>query len=196
MDHQGGEQHENQPGSPERVVIPPRVYVASLSDYNDGRLHGAWIDAAVDDDELHERVQTMLAASPLPGAEEWAIHDFEGFAGLELHEYESLETVATIARGIAAHGAAFAAFVRLVGTSEAGDERRFEDMFLGHYESMADVAQQLADDLGLEAKLDRLADGLRPYVVVDYDALGRDLGTELGEEPAPDGGIFVFNLHV
>jgi len=52
-----------------------RIYVASLSDYNAGRLHGAWIDATQDADEIEAEVQEMLAASPEPIAEEWAIHD-------------------------------------------------------------------------------------------------------------------------
>ena len=57
----------------------PRIYVASLADYNEGRLYGAWIDAAQDPDDLGKAVEQMLAAAPSPCAEEWAIHDYEGF---------------------------------------------------------------------------------------------------------------------
>ena len=39
--------------------------------------------------------------SPSPGAEEWAIHDYEGFGPLRLDEFESLENVAKVAAGIA-----------------------------------------------------------------------------------------------
>ena len=84
----------------------PRIYVASLSDYNAGRLHGAWIDAAVEPDVLTESINDMLRTSPEPGAEEWAIHDYEGFGPLRLGEYESLTTVSTIAQGIAENGPA------------------------------------------------------------------------------------------
>src|SRR5580704_284540 len=65
----------------------PRIYVASLSDYNAGRLHGAWISAAQTAEELSESVQEMLNSSPSPGAEEFAIHDFDGFGPLRLNEY-------------------------------------------------------------------------------------------------------------
>lgn len=41
-----------------------RIYVASLADYNAGRLHGEWIDAHQTADELHSAVTAMLAASP------------------------------------------------------------------------------------------------------------------------------------
>lgn len=90
---------------------PPRIYVASLSDYNAGRLHGAWIDAVQEIDELHGAIADMLAGSSTGRAEEWAIHDYEGFGPVELSEYESLANVARLARGIAEHGPAYAAWV-------------------------------------------------------------------------------------
>ena len=47
--------------------------------------------------------------SPEPLAEEWAIHDYEGFGSLRLSESESFQTVSAIAAGIAKHGGAFTA---------------------------------------------------------------------------------------
>jgi antirestriction protein len=38
----------------------------------------------------------MLADSPIPGAEEWAIHDYEDFEGASLSEYASFETVCAL----------------------------------------------------------------------------------------------------
>src|SRR3954468_4463852 len=77
------EQHEAESS------VQPRIWVASLSDYNSGTLHGAWIDAARDESELQADIETMLAASPLTAAtgepaEEWAIHDSDGFAPLRI----------------------------------------------------------------------------------------------------------------
>ena len=91
--------------APEREerAAHPRIYVASLADYNDGRLHGAWIDAAQDVQALRRCIQNMLDASPSPGAEEWAIHDYEGFEFVQLSEFESIETVSRAALGIAEH---------------------------------------------------------------------------------------------
>lgn len=51
----------------------PRIYVACLAAYNSGCLHGRWIDATTPD-EIWEQVRAMLADSPVPDAEEWAIH--------------------------------------------------------------------------------------------------------------------------
>ena len=43
----------------------PRIYVACLAAYNNGRLHGRWIDAT-DPHKVWEQVNAMLAASPEP----------------------------------------------------------------------------------------------------------------------------------
>ena len=45
----------------------PRIYVACLAAYNNGCLHGRWIDATTPDEVMAE-VCAMLAASPLPDA--------------------------------------------------------------------------------------------------------------------------------
>src|ERR1039458_3263956 len=80
--------------------LAPRIYAASLSDYNSGRLDGEWIDADQEADELAADVQAMHDASPTPGAEEWAVHDYEGFVPVRLSEYETLATISRVARGI------------------------------------------------------------------------------------------------
>jgi antirestriction protein len=70
--------------------------VASLSDYNAGILHGEWIDADQTADELHTAVRELLERSPSDlGAEEFAIHDYEGFGHYQPDEYDSLVTTLT-----------------------------------------------------------------------------------------------------
>ena len=72
-------------GSPEREHWPePQIWIASLADYNNGHLRGAWIDATQDPEDLHAATQRILSESQEPGAEEWAIHDYDGF-GPEFH---------------------------------------------------------------------------------------------------------------
>ena len=93
MDGQTGQQ-----GSPDSVE--PRIYVASLSDYNNGHLHGRWISAAQDPDLIYDEIHQMLATSPSPQAEEWAIHDYEGFTPHDICETEDIPTIARIAMEI------------------------------------------------------------------------------------------------
>ncbi len=67
-----------------------RIYVACLASYNNGILFGQWIDATQELDDLYAELRAMLKASPIPDAEEWAIHDYEGFEGLRLSEYTGI----------------------------------------------------------------------------------------------------------
>tara|TARA_Y100001973_G_scaffold91218_1_gene139613 strand:+ start:246 stop:407 length:162 start_codon:yes stop_codon:yes gene_type:complete len=41
-----------------------RIYVADLAAYNNGILHGVWIDSTQDIDNIHEQINNMLASSP------------------------------------------------------------------------------------------------------------------------------------
>lgn len=47
-------------------MIERRIYVACLAAYNNGVLHGRWIDATTDADEMQEAVWKMLKKSPYP----------------------------------------------------------------------------------------------------------------------------------
>jgi len=188
------EHQDDQTNPEEERKAQPRIYVASLADYNEGRLHGAWIDAAQDEDELGRCVKEMLARAPSPGAEEWAIHDYEGFGLLRLDEFESLASVAKVASGIAEHGPAFAAWAAHVGAdSEAIDE--FEDAYMGEWESAVAFAEEMLDDMGhIEEIMRGVPAHLAAYVQIDYEGFVRDLvrNGELATLETPDGGVYVF----
>jgi len=172
----------------------PRIYVASLSDYNNGRLHGAWIDAAQDERSLHRCIQEMLRASPCPGAEEWAIHDYDGFDFVYLSESESLHTVSRIARGIARHGRAFAAWASEVGV-DSPDLDQFEDVYLGRWESGRAFAEEMLDELGCLEDFNRhIPEHLAPYITFDYESFINDLvfNGDISTVEDSDGSVFVF----
>jgi antirestriction protein len=174
--------------------IVPRIYVASLYDYNAGILHGTWIEADQDPEDIQEAIDGMLLASPSGHqAEEWAIHDFEGFNGLHLGEWENLTHVSTVAKGIAEHGLAFAHWATLAATDEELDG--FDDAYLGHWQSVADYARDVREDRGLFEQVEaHVPENLRPYVTLDVSAYGRDLllGGDIAAAEG-DGGIYVFS---
>lgn len=153
-----------------------RIYVACLAAYNGGKLHGAWIDADQPVEDIRTAVDDMLASSPEPGAEEFAIHDYEGFGPLHLGEWESLERVSAIARGIAEHGEAFAAWLSYDPSRDPADHTAFEDAYLGEWDSLKAYAEDYADSSGLDDLAERAGS---PYIRVDIDALERDLDIEL-----------------
>jgi antirestriction protein len=167
----------------------PRIYVACLAAYNNGRLHGEWIDADQSADELHEAVARMLAASPQPGAEEWAIHDYEGFGSLRLCEYESLERVAAIAAGIAEHGDAFSAWLSYDESQDVTDMQSFEDAYRGEWDSLRAYAEDYAESTGMYDAAEKAGSS---YVVVDIDMLTRDLDIELYTVESDHGTVYVF----
>ena len=71
------------------------LYVACLASYNNGILHGAWIEGSdlEDLDCLKEAIEAVLEASPEPGAEEYAIHDHEGLPDFLRGEWPNLSDV-------------------------------------------------------------------------------------------------------
>ena len=70
-----------------------RIYVACLAAYNNGYLHGAWIEAQSDTEAMQEEITEMLKASPVKDAEEWAIHDLEDLPRI-FGEFLSLDSIA------------------------------------------------------------------------------------------------------
>lgn len=152
----------------------PRIYVASLADYNAGWLHGRWIDADQDADTIHAQIATMLAESREPIAEEWAIHDYENFDGLRLSEYADIATVAEAARLIVQHGPVFghlmSHFGGLSGLEEA--ERYMQDGYRGAFDRLEDYVEELIGDCYGDA-VAKLPDFIRYHI--DYEGIGHDL---------------------
>ena len=124
-----------------------RVYVACLAAYNNGILHGKWldlIDYGFDADCLQEAIDEVLAESPIEDAEEWAIHDYEGFA-CNVSENHDLDDLCEQARLLHKHGAAYRAYLSWRGI-EYASESDFDDAYSGEWNSESDFAQNLLDD--------------------------------------------------
>lgn len=167
------------------IVADCRVYVASLADYNAGRLHGVWVDAAQDAEAIQAEVDEMLSASREPVAEEWAIHDFEGFGSWRLGEWESFETVSAVACAIEEHGPAVVLWVDYRGdVVEAVGS--FEEAYIGEM-SVSEYAEKwLADVYSPDWSA-------LPWQYFDHDQFARDL--ELGGDVVElDGHLFRGNV--
>lgn len=143
-----------------------RIYVACLASYNDGILHGHWIDAEQDAGSIHDGIKAMLDASPIAEAEEWAIHDYEGFEGASISEYQGIDSVADIAAFISEHGKLGAELINHFGDLDEA-KAAITDHYAGEYESLADFARELTEDTG------EIPESLRFYI--DYDRMARDL---------------------
>lgn len=147
-----------------------KIYVACLAAYNNGILHGRWIDAEQEVDDLYADVREMLAASPMTDAEEWAIHDYEGFEGASISEYTGIEEVAELAAFIGEHGEIGGKLIGYFG--DLGDAKKtIEEAYAGEYRSLADFAEELTEETG------EVPERLRSYI--DYERMARDL--EIGD---------------
>ena len=144
----------------------PRIYVACLAAYNNGHLHGAWIKVT-DADEIIAAVQDMLANSPIPEAEEWAIHDYEGFAGAELSEWASFETVCELAEFLGEYGELGANLIAHFSGDLEQARAQLED-YAGEHKSLGVFAEQLHEETGTQ-----IPEALQYHI--DWDGLGRDM---------------------
>jgi antirestriction protein len=128
----------------------PSIYVACLASYNNGVLHGVHIDLeeGIEESDVWDRIKAMLAESKEPDAEEWAIHDFEGFHPIRLGESEWIGRVLVWAEGIREGGDAYKHWVVDVLGRDYGQDPsvysldNFRDAFIGEYDSLAAYGQE------------------------------------------------------
>ncbi|MEM9520400.1 MAG: antirestriction protein ArdA [Actinomycetota bacterium] len=174
-----------------KATIRPRIYVASVADYNNGHLHGKWLDAAQPVEDLNDQVNAMLRTSTQPNAEEYAIHDHEGWHGWTPNEYTALGTIARAGAGLVEHGPAFGHWLHYTGEITDDATERFEGAYLGEWTSMLDYAEHLTEDIGVSIQVD--PESWSHYVHFDHQTLARDLEVELHAADSRIGGIFLFD---
>jgi len=152
--------------------LQPEIYVADLSAYNHGYLHGEWLDPTLGKEQLLEDIQKMLSRSPIlniyPGeaVEEYAIHDYSDFYEAELSEYPNLDDVVDTACFLLKHGRLGAALIGYCCNLEEAQEA-MEDRYCGEFVSVEDYAYELLNDTS------EIPQHLEPYI--DYEKYARDL---------------------
>ena len=165
----------------------PRIYVACLAAYNNGYLHGAWIDADQDAGEIRDVIATMLALSPIEHAEEYAIHDHEGFEGVAMSAYAGIDKVARMGAFIAEHGALGAGLLEQFGGNMDEAETALEDCYHGQFASLAYYMEELTTESIT------IPQALRYYV--DWEAMARDaeMSGDLFTIETAHGDVHVFS---
>jgi antirestriction protein len=165
-----------------------RIYVACLSSYNAGELHGRWIDATQGADHIREEVAAMLAESKHEPHEEWAIHDSEGLG--KVGEYDDFDDIAALADALEEHGDAFLAYRDHVGDDATPE--RFQEAFRGEHRSVADYAEDFAREVYDLDKMGPMAQ------YIDFDKFGHDMeiNGDIFSEDAPGGMVWIFDNNV
>lgn len=200
--------------------VSPSIYVSVLADYNNGYLHGTWIDATQSVDDIWQDIYKLYITSNepnvtatvcnecdhitlynhnkcsscnstnikiVPRAEEYAIHDYEGFKSFTVSEYSSIEEIADMAVVLSnvCDDDDLATITFLEGLHEGLDtiKDKIDDVTLYHG-SRGDYAEELITDIC------QIPDLLIHYI--DYDKFGRDLEIN-GEIVEIEHDVYVTN---
>ena len=147
----------------------PQIYVACLAAYNNGRLHGMWIDATQEVEEILEQIAAMLSKSPEPGAEEYAIQGYEGFHGLDIEKDDSIEDVQEKALFILERGELGTKLLNYYRGNLEYAQETLEESYYGEYENELDYATEFFD----ECYLNEVPEPARYYI--SYDRFTRDI---------------------
>ena len=179
-----------------------RAWVGSLAAYNAGRLIGAWIDLDGKDaedvaEEAREAMRPMIAGfmGEAQAFDEIWIFDHEGLGGLVSGECNVVEAVrAAEVLAEVDDADAFRAYCEGLGPTNIDLDSVAEDFreaYAGEWSSMADYAEDLAEDTG---SLADVPEHFRPYI--DFESYGRDLvlGGDYWTADAP-GGVYVFRSY-
>lgn len=195
-----------------------RIYVACLASYNNGVLHGRWIDlGGTDEETVQEEIAAMLRESPcpnvevdcpecggrklsllpcplcrgkgkVPSAEEWAIHDYEGFPS-SFGEYASIGELLRYANLHEKYGAAFEVWYRNADADIKTDEDAFNEAYEGEFDELSDWAERFIEETGL---LSNVPDELARYFDTEAYARDYELGGDIWSARDSHGRLHVF----
>ena len=151
------------------TIQKPTIYVACLSSYTNGILYGAWVDATQEVENILAQIKQLLANGPMPGAEEFAVHDFRGFGFFRIDEYEDIEEIHEKALFITEQGELGTELIVYYAGDLEEAKKALENNYRGVHESELDYAMQLFD----ECYLHDIPESIQYYV--DYDKFCRDI---------------------
>lgn len=130
----------------------PAIYVACLAAYNNGYLHGVWIDATQDVALIHKEISNMLKCSPCPNAEEWEIHTTSNM-GNSLPQFANIKTVHDYALFIAEYGELGEAVLDYAYDLDHA-KHLMDECYHGKYDSEEDYVRQFYEDcMGISSHL-------------------------------------------
>tara|TARA_B110000879_G_scaffold188595_1_gene251387 strand:+ start:2055 stop:2573 length:519 start_codon:yes stop_codon:yes gene_type:complete len=150
-------------------LLEPRIYVACLASYNNGILHGEWIDVSDDENEIWDGIKAVLDSSSISNAEEYAIHDYEYFEGFDICECEHPSSVIEKATLAIEHGVLASLIQHHIGLEISEIDEYLANNPPIEAESELSFATELFNDI----YDGQIPDNIWPYI--DYEYFARDL---------------------
>lgn len=160
----------------------PQVWVGCLAAYNQGDLHGEWIECSYGSEHINERIAHIIKTSPAADAEEWLIFDQQDMG--DIGENESPKYLAEVAEFILEHDELALICLDNVHGNLKEAESMIENYY-GCYQSQEEFGWEMLENQGIE-----IPDALLWYF--DAKAYGRDLLTSY-DAILSDGKIYVFD---
>jgi antirestriction protein len=163
-----------------------KIYVACLAAYNNGQLHGSWIEVSTDVEEMQKGINKVLQSSPQPAAEEHAIHDYDDFPNLG--EYPTLEKIAEVAELIESSDYDVDTVKAVIDYADdiEGAQKMLDDNH-GVWDSFQEYADDLADEM-MGCHNCKGGEWLHNYF--DYEKYARDIEQNYAVIDVPSG-VFV-----
>ena len=170
----------------------PQVFVGCLAAYNDGEIHGAWVEAT-DEEELNTNIRYILFTSPIPKAEEWMISDSMNFQGLSLGQFAPTKEIVAIAKALKEHGKPFAVYSKYHCGYDMTPEflQQFKEDYKGVFDEREDFVYAELKRKGILGKAERI--GLNEGYI-NYEVIGNDWFAEdyLDLPSGSYGQVYVF----
>lgn len=170
----------------------PAIYVACLASYNSGILYGRWIEICSDPEVVFEEIFDMLKGSPIPNAEEWEIHDYEGFYKMNGYDFcnESIDRLCELSDFIINYDELGAEIYNYNQCETLDDAIEImENNYCGEYSSELQFAEELFDEL----YLGDIPEYCHSYI--DYKAFRRDIMMGDYYSIMLDGVSHIFSTH-
>lgn len=158
----------------------PKVYIADLAAYNEGKLVGEWIDLSDynDGSEVMDEISNLLKKwSKKAGEEreEYAVHDYENFASNLYSEYmgeESFDKVIKAYKVSEEKGIPADVIGTIMREYNPDDiEEWIDEHYEGQFDNDTDLAYHYVDMMGGVEKLGKKTTDM----YFDYEKFGRDL---------------------
>lgn len=174
--NKGGDMNKYAKGG---AVDAPKIYVADLEAYNNGKLVGEWLDLSDFEDgkEVSKEISKLLKKW---GAEEYAIHDVENVPSSIYSEYmgeEDFDKIIKIYKASEENDLPYEVISEIMLQYEPEDlEEWISDHYEGHFDNDTDLAYSVVESIGSVSDLGKKT----TEMYFDYEGFGRDL--EINDE--------------
>jgi len=172
----------------------PKIYVANLSAYNNGRMLGAWVSPLQYDsfDKFAKRIKEVTRDT-VEYADEIAVHDYD-YLPSSMGEYPDIEGIYDFCHQVEDSFLCLDALIAYAEYMCGSDVTQInfdeaEDLYCGEWDSFKEYAENYCNEVG---DLQSIPEHLQYYFDMDSYARNLEHDYHVVERGAPHYGVFVF----